>query len=124
MSEGGGDKKSEKAKGKSGKEKLPDPIGQSRDQAGKAVGVSGRMVDALTLRVVRSEGHGRLLSRQGPSEAFLRHSGAREFYDRQTATLKQGDKTPVPEKLPGRDKGDSRDQPARDDAAVAACAGG
>jgi hypothetical protein len=46
MSQGGGDKKS--AKAKSGKEKLPDPIpdqGQSRDKAGKLANVSGRTID-------------------------------------------------------------------------------
>src|SRR5262249_44830340 len=49
MSQGGGDKKSQKAK--SGKENLPDPIpaaGQSRDKAGELVGVSGRTMDFAT----------------------------------------------------------------------------
>lgn len=44
----GGDRKSIGAK--SVKENLPEPIkGQARDHAGKAVGVSGKLIDAAKL---------------------------------------------------------------------------
>jgi len=46
MKSGGGDHKSSKAK--SGPVNLPDPIGDARDAAGKAVAVSGRTVDFAT----------------------------------------------------------------------------
>jgi hypothetical protein len=42
-----------------GKAKLPDPLRapQSRDQAGKAVGVSGRMIDKLAKERQRNHGN-------------------------------------------------------------------
>jgi len=47
--EAGGDKKSDKAHSQSVVEKLPQPIsGKSRDLAGKAVGVSGKMAPMPT----------------------------------------------------------------------------
>jgi len=46
MKEGGGDKKSQMAREKSGTVKLPDPIkGETREQLGKIIGISGSMVD-------------------------------------------------------------------------------
>ena len=55
MKAGGGDHKS--AKAKSGKENLPYPVdaGQSRDAAGKAVGVSGKSVDHATRVLKKGE---------------------------------------------------------------------
>jgi len=54
MKAGGGDKKSKNAKG-SGPVKVPDPIrGDTRDFAGKALGVSGTMVDKA--RKVKAKG--------------------------------------------------------------------
>ena len=51
MKAGGGDKKSAKARGKSGETNCSHPIanqGKSREQAGAAVGVSGQSVDRAT----------------------------------------------------------------------------